>query len=207
MKHTILLIVFKLIIFSVMGQRLELTGNYLTPGYTINAGYGAAIHKNIKISAGISYLINNSYKYRGSAINLLDARNEQFIDRFRGFYIRIEEGLISKPKYRLNLMQMVNYQLSNRDRPLASPYGVVGDDQVYLYDRRQEKNLYYLEYYMGLSLVTELSSKLQLRTSLGLGINRSPQNIGPDYKIITGQFAQHVGLGLIYNFKEERHAK
>lgn len=202
-RRIIILLTCLLNTFNIFSQRLEVTGNYLTPGYTINAGYGAAIHKNIRISAGLSYLINNSYKYRGSAINLLDARNEQFIDRFRGFYIRIEEGLISKPKYRLNLMQLVNYQLSNRDRPLASPYGVVGDDQVYLYDRSQEINLYYLEYYMGLSLVTELSSKLQLRTSLGLGINRSPQNIGPDYKIITGQFAQHVGLGLIYNFKED----
>jgi hypothetical protein len=204
-----ILIITGLWIFTgpIKSQSIELSGNYLTPGYTITGGYGIIIYSGIKVSAGISYLINNSYLYRGSNGNLLDAHNEKVIDRFRGGYFRIEEKLIQKPKYQLNLMQYLNYQQSDRDRPAVFPYDIVGADVLYTYERMRSENLYYLEYYLGISLLTNLNTQLQLRTSFGVGINRSPQYLSPDYKVINSQFAQHGGLSLIYQLKRGKNAK
>ncbi len=95
-----ILIITGLWIFTgpIKSQSIELSVNYLTPDYTITGGYVIIIYSGIKVSAGISCLINNTYLYRGSNGNLLDAHNEKVNDRFRGCYFRIAKKLLQKPK-------------------------------------------------------------------------------------------------------------
>lgn len=207
MKKYILLIVSTAVVSLSKAQGFELTGHFLSPGYTLAAGYGVSVKNKLMLSAGVSYLFNNRYKYRSSNINYHDAFNAAFLDRMRGFYIRLEEPILKRPKFNLNLMQYLNYQMSDRDRPGAIPFGEINGEKHYLYQRLQDKSLYYLEYYLGFSLTVKVRNNLSLRSQVAAGFSRSPQNLGPDLTVVSSEFAQNGGIGLIYHFNRKKNAE
>ena len=99
-------------------------------------------------------------------------------------------------------MQYFHYQNSDRESPAVYPYKIVNTDVYYLYMKQKTKNLYYLEFQLGVSLHTKINENLKFRTAISAGLTRSPQYIGPNYKIVGSAFSQHGSLGLIYIFSK-----